>query len=427
MVGSKPFAKYEWQIAWAYLRTKRRDGGISIMTLISFIGITLAVFALIVTLAVRSGFRYEFVRTILGANAHISIYNPTYLSLNGISSRLIKNYDNLTNNMTSLANVSLAAPIVKGQVMATKGSNNLGVELFGIRSNDLKKVPLIANPKLAIGKIANFNNGVAIGSGIARQLQLIPGDKLKLISPDGLKTAFGTAPRVQDFEIVYIFEVGRYDIDNTRIYMPFNKAQVYLNKVSGADVLEIFVSNPDQIDKTILELREFANPGSLFWTWKDRSGAFLNALEVEDNVMFVILSILVLIASLNIVSGLIMLVKNKSKDIGILRTIGLSEASVLRIFFICGSMIGVVGTICGVFLGCLFVMYIDQIFTLISSLRGAEVWDPSVRYLSKLPARLEIKDVVGTIFLSISLSFIVTYFPARRAARLNPIEALRNE
>jgi len=153
----------------------------------------------------------------------------------------------------------------------------------------------------------------------------------------------------------------------------------------------------------------------------------LNALEVEDNVMFVILSILVLIASLNIVSGLIMLVKNKSKDIGILRTIGLSEASVLRIFFLCGSMIGVVGTICGVFLGCLFVIYIDQIFTLISSLRGAEVWDPSVRYLSKLPARLEIKDVVGAIFLSISLSFIVTYFPARRAARLNPVEALRNE
>jgi lipoprotein-releasing system permease protein len=209
--------------------------------------------------------------------------------------------------------------------------------------------------------------------------------------------------------------------------MPFNKAQVYLNKVSGADVLEIFVSNPDQIDKTILELRELANPGSLFWTWKDRSGVFLNALEVEDNVMFVILSILVLIASLNIVSGLIMLVKNKSKDIGILRTIGLSEASVLRIFFLCGSMIGVVGTICGVFFGCLFVMYIDQIFTLISSLRGAEVWDPSVRYLSKLPARLEIKDVVGAIFLSISLSFIVTYFPARRAARLNPVEALRNE
>ena len=195
----------------------------------------------------------------------------------------------------------------------------------------------------------------------------------------------------------------------------------------GADVIEIFVSEPDQIDKTILELQKIANPESLFWSWKDRSGAFLNALEVEDNVMFVILSILVLIASLNIVSGLIMLVKNKSKDIGILRTIGFSEASVLRIFFLCGSMIGVFGTFCGVSLGCLFVIYIDQIFALISNLRGAEVWDPSVRYLSKLPAWLEIKDVFSAIFLSISLSFIVTYFPARRAARLNPVEALRNE
>ena len=427
MVGSKPFAKYEWQIAWAYLRTKRRDGGISIMTLISFLGIALAVFALIVTLAVRSGFRYEFVKTILGANAHISIYNPTYLNQDGTSSRLIKNYDKLTKHMTSLTNVILAAPIVKGQVMAASGSNNLGVEVFGIKPNDLNKVPLIANPKLAIGKITNFNEGVAIGSGIARQLQLIPGDKIKIISPDGLKTAFGTTPRVQNFEVIYIFEVGRYDIDSTRIYMPFDKAQTYFNKVSGTDVIEIFVSEPDQIDKTILELRKMANPESLFWTWKDRSGAFLNALEVEDNVMFVILSILVLIASLNIVSGLIMLVKNKSKDIGILRTIGLSESSVLRIFFLCGSMIGVVGTICGVFLGCLFVIYIDQIFTLISNLRGAEVWDPSVRYLSKLPARLEIKDVISAIFLSISLSFIVTFFPARRAARLNPVEALRNE
>ena len=205
MAGSKPFAKYEWQIAWAYLRAKRQDGGISIMTLISFLGITLAVFALIVTLAVRSGFRYEFVKTILGANAHISIYNPSYLSQNGISNRLIKNYDNLIDNMSSLTDINLVAPIVKGQVMATKGSNNLGVEVFGIRSNDLKKVPLIANPKLAIGKINNFNNGVAIGSGIARQLHLIPGDKLKLISPDGLKTAFGTVHLVYKILKWFIF------------------------------------------------------------------------------------------------------------------------------------------------------------------------------------------------------------------------------
>lgn len=426
-MGSKPFAKYEWQIAWAYLRTKRRDGGISIMTLISFLGITLAVFALIVTLAVRSGFRHEFVKTILGANAHISIYNPTYLNQDGSSSRLIINYEKLTKDMTFLTEVNLVAPIVKGQVLAASGMNSLGVEVFGIKPNDLNKIPLIANPKVAIGKISNFNKGVAIGSGIARQLLLVPGDKVKIISPGGLKTAFGTTPRVQNFEVVYIFEVGRYDIDSTRIYMPFDKAQTFFNKDLGADVIEIFVSEPDQIDKTILELQKIANPESLFWSWKDRSGAFLNALEVEDNVMFVILSILVLIASLNIVSGLIMLVKNKSKDIGILRTIGFSEASVLRIFFLCGSMIGVFGTFCGVSLGCLFVIYIDQIFALISNLRGAEVWDPSVRYLSKLPARLEIKDVFSAIFLSISLSFIVTFFPARRAARLNPVEALRNE
>ena len=427
MTGSKSFAKYEWQLAWAYLRTKRRDGGISIMTLISFFGITLAVFSLIVTLAVRSGFRYEFLQTILGANAHISVYNPVDLSKDSSNNRMIINYDNLVKNISSLKNVKLAAPIINGQIMVASESNNLGVEVIGIQPDDLKQIPLIANPKLEVGDLSEFNNGVAIGSGIARKLHLLPGDEIKLISPNGLKTAFGTVPRVQNFEVVYIFQVGRFDIDSTRVYMPFQAAQKYFNKDLGADVIEIFVSDPDDIQKTVLKLANLVNPGSVFWTWKDKSGAFLNALEVEDNVMFIILALLVLIASLNIVSGLIMLVKNKSRDIGILRTIGLSEGSILRIFFICGSSIGVAGTIFGTFFGCLFVIYIDQIFTFISALRGADVWDPSVRYLSKLPARLELHDVVKAIILSISLSFVVTFFPARRAARSSPVEALRNE
>ncbi len=427
MTGSKPFAKYEWQLAWAYLRAKKRDGGISAMTIISFFGITLAVFALVATLAVRSGFRYEFVQTILGANSHVTIYNPSYISNNGAKTRLIENYDEIVKTISSVDKINLVAPVVKNQVMATGNSRNIGVQILGIRSKDLIEIPLIANPKIGIGDILNFSRGIAIGSGIARELQLMPGDYLRLISPNGLKTAFGTVPKAEIFEVVYIFEVGRFDIDNSRIYMPLKQAQTYLNLPTGVDEIEIFVSEPDNIDEIVIELRGLVNPETLFWTWKDRSGAFLNALEVEDNVMFVILSILVLIASLNIVSGLIMLVKNKSKDIGILRTIGLSQASILRIFFICGSVVGVLGTICGVFIGCIFVLYIDTIFNIISELRGADVWDPSVRYLSKLPARLELSDVLIASSLSIVLSFAVTYFPARRAARLNPIEALRDE
>ena len=427
MSVSKPFAKYEWQLALAYLRAKKRDGGISIMTIISFFGITLAVFALIVTLAVRSGFRYEFLQTILGANSHVTIYNPSYISEHGAKSRLIKNYDELVHRISSIEKINLVSPIIKSQVMATANDKNVGVQILGIRSKDLLEIPLIANPKIGIGDISNFRAGIALGSGIARELQVMPGDPIKLISPNGLKTVFGTVPKVEIFEVIYIFEVGRYDIDNTRIYMPLSQAQIYFNKSNGVDEIEVFVSEPDNVDEVVTELKSLVNPGSLFWTWKDRSGAFLNALKVEDNVMFVILSILVLIASLNIVSGLIMLVKNKGKDIGILRTIGLTQGSILRIFFICGAVVGVLGTICGVSIGCIFIINIDPIFNIISDLRGADVWDPSVRYLSKLPARLELSDILLASSLSITLSFVVTFFPARRAAKLNPVEALRDE
>ena len=201
MTGSKSFAKYEWQLAWAYLRTKRRDGGISIMTLISFFGITLAVFSLIVTLAVRSGFRYEFLQTILGANAHISVYNPVDLSKDSSNNRVIINYDNLVKNISSLKNVKLAAPIINGQIMVASESNNLGVEVIGIQPDDLKQIPLIANPKLEVGDLSEFNNGVAIGSGIARKLHLLPGDEIKLISPKELNTAIHTVPREQKYQV----------------------------------------------------------------------------------------------------------------------------------------------------------------------------------------------------------------------------------
>ena len=427
MTISKPFAKYEWQLAWAYLRAKKRDGGISTMTIISFFGITLAVFALIATLAVRSGFRHEFLKTILGANSHVSIYNPSYISKNGSKSRLIKNYDEMVDSISLIEEVNLVSPVLKSQVMATANDKNLGVQIIGLPPEHLTKISLISNPKIALGDISNFHEGIAIGSGIARELQIMPGDSVKLISPNGLKTAFGTVPKVEVFEVTFIFEVGRYDIDNTRIYMPLADSQIYFNKPDRVDEIEVFVADPDSIDEVVGKLRPLVNPGSLFWTWEDRSGAFLNALKVEDNVMFVLLSLLVLVASLNIVSGLIMLVKNKGRDIGILRTIGLTEGSILRIFFLCGSIIGVSGTICGIALGCAFVIYIDPIFNVISHLRGADVWDPSVRYLSKLPVRLEISDVLLASSISIILSFVVTFFPARRAAKLNPIEALRNE
>ncbi|MCI5111426.1 MAG: lipoprotein-releasing ABC transporter permease subunit [Marivita sp.] len=422
-----PFAPFEWMIAWRYLRARRAEGGVSVMTWISLIGITLAVFALIATLAVRSGFRAEFVDTILGANAHVTVYYTQEADEFGRASRAITDYADLSDRIAAVPGVTRAASLVKGQVMATANSRNAGVEVFGIEADDLETIPRIADPETAQGDLARFDEGIAIGSGVARELGVALGDKVKLISPDGVRTAFGTSPRVKAYEVVYVFTAGRYDIDRTRIYMPFAEAQLYFNRDGAADEIEVMVADPDRVADMALPIVQAGGARVLVWTWQDASGGFLRALEIEDNVMFIILSILVLIAAMNIVSGLIMLVKNKGRDIGILRTMGLTEGAVLRVFFICGAFTGLLGTMAGVILGCLFALYIDPIFSFVNYVAGGGVWDPAVRGIYQLPAQLRLEDVLSAVALSLGLSFVVTIFPARRAARMNPVEALRYE
>ena len=223
--------------------------------------------------------------------------------------------------------------------------------------------PVSWESEQAYGDLSRFPDGIAIGSGVAHSIGATVGDRVKLTSPNGVKTAFGTSPRVKAYEVVHVFSAGRYDIDRTRVYMPFAEAQVFFNREGGADEIEVMVEHPEDLDPILLPILNAAGEHSRIWTWQDASGGFLRALEIEDNVMFIILSILVLIATMNIVSGLIMLVKNKGSDIGILRTIGLSEGSVLRIFFICGAFTGIIGTGMGVILGCLFAIFIDPIFS----------------------------------------------------------------
>lgn len=424
---TKPFAAFEWMIAWRYIKAKRREGGVSVMTWISLIGIALAVFALIATLAVRSGFRIEFTNTILGANAHSSIYVSPHVDPQGVTVRTFTDYEAKRDKIKAVAGVVRVAPIVKSQVMASGNGSNAGVEVYGETLADLKTLKLIAEPEEAYGSIEDFDKGVAIGTGVARALALGIGDRITLISPDGVKTAFGTSPRVNSYDVVYIFQVGRYDIDGTRLYMPLADAQSFFNREGQVDQFEVMVTNPDQVGDITSDLMFAAGERSLTWTWQQSSGAYLKALKMEDNIMFVILSILVLLASMNIVSGLIMLVKNKTRDVGILRTMGLTEGSILRVFFICGASIGVIGTIIGVILGCLFAIYIDPIFDAVNYLAGGGVWNPEKFLLSNLPAKLVLNDVLKAVGLSLFLSFTVTIFPARRAARLNPVEALRNE
>lgn len=423
-----PFAPFEWMIAWRYLRAKRAEGGVSVMTWISLIGITLAVFALIATLAVRSGFRAEFVDTILGANAHVTVYSIGRVEpVSGRIDRSLQDFEATAERLRAVPGVTRAAPLIKGQVMANANGRNAGIEVFGIAQADLETIPRVGIGAEAFGDIARFGEGVAIGSGVARELGVAVGERIRIISPDGVKTAFGTSPRVKAYEVVYVFTAGRWDIDRTRIYMPFAEAQSYFNREGTADEIEVMVEDPDHVDDLSLALLRAGGDGAQLWSWRDASGGFLRALEIEDNVMFIIMAILVLIAAMNIVSGLIMLVKNKGRDIGILRTMGLSEGSVLRVFFICGAFTGLIGTVAGVILGCLFAIYIDQVFSVVNYFAGGGVWDPSIRGIYNVPAKLEAADVISAIALSLGLSFLVTIFPARRAARMNPVEALRYE
>ena len=423
-----PFAPFEWTIAWRYLRARRADGGVSVMTTISLIGVALAVFALIATMAVRTGFRNELVDTILGANAHVTVYNaPVVIDDSGRVSTAIEDPAALAERLRAVPGVTRVAPLVRSTVLASHDGFNTGVQVYGIAPDDLATVPRIASPDTSYGSLDRFPEGVAIGSGVARDLGLTVGDAIKLVSPDGARTAFGVSPRTGAFEVTYVFTAGRYDIDQTRVYMPLAEAQPFFNREGAVDEMEVMVEDPEAVDAMIPALLEAGGPRVMAWTWRDGSSAFLRALDIEDNVMFVILSILVLIAALNIVSGLIMLVRNKGRDIGILRTMGLTEGSILRVFFLCGASVGIIGTAIGVALGVLFTLNIDAIFAVVDRLSGGDAWDPSIRGLATLPAELQAGDVASAIALSLGLSFLVTIFPARRAARMNPVDALRHE
>ena len=427
MATPAPFSRYEFLIAWRYLRAKRAEGGVSVMTWISLIGITLAVAALIITLAVRSGFRVEFVETILGANAHVSLYSVPYTDDAGRQTRVLADYAQMAERVAMVPEVERVAPVVKGQAMAVVGDRTTGLQVFGIRSEDFRQIPRIADPEAAEGRLEDIGGGIAIGQAAARSLGVTLGEPVRLINPNGVKGPFGTSPRINEYPVVYIFNSGRYDIDNVRAYLPLEEAQAYFNREGVVDELEVTVTRPEDIRSFVPDLVQVAGPGTLAWTWQDSAGAFLRALEVEDTVMFVLMSVLVLIASMNIISGLVMLVKNKGRDIGILRTIGLTEGAVMRVFFLCGALVGTLGTLFGVIIGCLFAIYFDQILALVNGASGGGVWDASVRGIYRLPAQLELADVLSAVGLSLALSWGITLIPARRAARMNPVEALRYE
>ncbi|THH37332.1 FtsX-like permease family protein [Aliishimia ponticola] len=422
-----PFAPFEFMIAWRYLKARRAEGGVSVMTWISLIGIALAVFALVATLAVRAGLRAETVKSILGADAHIELHYYAAEDAAGVRDDVIRDYDDLAARLDQVPGVIVAVPTVKGQVIANAGSNNAPMSLYGVTPADLMKIDGVAKPESAEGDPARFSEGLALGQILARDLGVTVGDTVRIISPNGARSPFGTRPRVSAFEVVYIFRSGHGFTDTTRGYLPMAEAQPYLNREGGVDMIDLRLENPEAVQQMLAPVLEAAGPRAYPWTWQDRSGGFLRALSMQDNALYILVSILVLIATMNIISGLIMLVKNKGRDIGILRTMGLTQGSILRVFFLVGALIGCVGTVAGVALGVLFAWQIDTVYSFVDLVSGQSKSALEAQGFFFPPAIIRLSDILWAAGLSLGLSFLVTWFPARRAARMNPVEALRYE
>ncbi|MBN9257125.1 MULTISPECIES: lipoprotein-releasing ABC transporter permease subunit [unclassified Mesorhizobium] len=415
-----PFSVFERMVAWRYLRSRRKETVISVIASISFLGIMLGVATLIVVMAVMNGFRAELLTRILGVNGHL-IVQPLDSPL--------EDYAQVASRINGVPGVKYAIPLIDGQVLAQGNiGGGTGALVRGIRGDDLGKIDIVAK-NIKQGSLADFDagEGVAIGKRMADNLGLTLGDTITLISPDGDVTPLGTTPRMKGYPIKAIFEVGMSEYDSSIVYMPFSEAQLYFNMDGRAQTIEIYVDNPDNVDALKPKVEEAAQRPIDLVDWRQRNETFFSALQVERNVMFMILTLIVLVAALNIISGLVMLVKDKGHDIAILRTMGASRGAILRIFLMTGAAIGVTGTIAGVLLGVVICLNIESIRQFFSWMTGKVLFNPELYFLSQLPAKMDPRETIYVIIMALGLSFLATVFPAWRAARLDPVEALRYE
>ncbi|WP_460452127.1 lipoprotein-releasing ABC transporter permease subunit [Alsobacter sp. SYSU BS001988] len=417
--GTRPFAGFEWMVAGRYLRARRREGFISVIAGFSFAGIMLGVATLIIVLSVMNGFRSELLNKIVGINGHVFIA--------GID-KPMTDFAEVTDQANAVRGVKFAFPMVEGQALASSPSAAAGVLVRGVRGQDITQIPAIGGT-VRQGTLEGFDTagGVAIGRRLAEQLFIRPGDTITLTAPKGAETPFGVAPRIKSYPVAAVFEVGMSEFDAGFVYMPLTEAQAYFNRDNDVTAIEVFLSRPDQIDAVKAELEKSISRPMILSDWRQRNKTFFGVLEVERNVMFLILMLIVLVAALNIISGLIMLVKDKSADIAILRTMGATRGAIMRIFLITGAAIGVVGTFAGFLLGLLVSMNVETIRAFVSRMTNTNLFPAEFYFLSRLPSEVDPHEVMTIVTLALVLSLIATLYPSWRAARLDPVEALRYE
>jgi lipoprotein-releasing system permease protein len=417
---TKPFAPFEWMLALRYLRARRERGFISVLALFSFLGILLGVFLLITVMAVMNGFRKELFSKILGLNGHIIVQK--------VGADDFEGFAEVAERLAVVAGVKQVVPLIEGQAMVSTPHLAVAGLVRGVNEAGIKSLDLIAR-NVRFGTLDGFDSleGIAIGIRLANSLRVNVGDPVTLVSPRGAVTPFGTTPRIKPYKVVAVFEMGMSEYDRTMIFMPLAEAQRYFNKGSAVDVLEVFVTDPERVAEQVALMRGAGLSGLHFSDWRQRNESFFTVLEVERNMMFIILSVVVVVAAFNIISGLIMLVKDKGREIGILRTMGASKGAIMRVFLITGTSIGVVGTLTGAALALLFCWRIDEIRQFVAWLTNTNLFNPEIYYLTKLPADINARTTAVIVLMALILSVLATLYPSWRASKLDPVEALRYE
>jgi lipoprotein-releasing system permease protein len=419
-----PFGRWERMLASRYLRAKKSEGGVALISVISFTGVTLAVAILIIVMSVMNGFRAELLNKILGFNGHVFVTGGL---LDNPAMR-----DNALARIKRVPGVTQAMPVIEAQAIAEGPSQITGAIVRGLSIADLKATRIVAG-NITKGELSGFGQGqdggevVVVGERLAEQLGVKPGDNITLISPSGESTAFGGTPLQKAYLVGATFTAGMSQYDQAYIFMPLNQAQLFFGREQGVDAIEVRLTDPDKAESLKPAISRAAGPTALVADWTQRDSSYWGALKVERNVMRLILMMLVVIAAMNIISGLVMLVKNKGRDIAILRTIGAGQGAILRIFFMAGAAIGAAGTLAGLALGVLVSVYIDPIQSFVEWATGQQVFSSDVYFLSRLPAKVDWLEVTIIVGFSLAMSMVWTLPPAWRASRLDPVEALRYE